>query len=145
MPGEPPLPRLLDRAFKAARAQAQRRLEVHGVHAGQDYLLDVLWEQDGQTVGEIAERLGIEVPTVVRTVQRMEAAGLLRREPDPQDRRRSRIALTAPGRAVEPDVRRALDEVDARATEGFSEEERAQFRSLLERADANLRRDSLAD
>jgi DNA-binding MarR family transcriptional regulator len=133
-----PLPRLLALAFKACRAQVQRRLEAHGMHAGQDYLLDVLSEQDGLSVGEIAERLGVEVPTVVRTVQRMEAAGIVAREPDPRDRRRSRIVLTARGREVEPAVHAALDDVTKTATRGFSREEREQLRSLLERVRANL-------
>jgi DNA-binding MarR family transcriptional regulator len=133
-----PVPRLLAQAFKASRALAQRRLEVHGVHAGQDYLLEALWAQDGQTVGALAERLRVEVPTVVRTVQRMEAAGLVRREPDPADRRRSRIVLTDRGRAVEPDVRAALREVEEIATAGFSDGERRAFRDLLARARENL-------
>jgi DNA-binding MarR family transcriptional regulator len=82
-----PLVRLLAVAFKRSRARVQRELEELGVHAGQEYLLDVLSEEDGLTVGAIAERLGTEVPTVVRTVQRMEAGGLVAREPDPEYRR----------------------------------------------------------
>jgi MarR family transcriptional regulator, organic hydroperoxide resistance regulator len=134
-----PVPRLLAHAFKASRALLQRRLDAHGVHAGQDYLLDALWEQDGLTVGALAERLHVEVPTVVKTVDRMEVAGLVRREADPADRRRSRIRLTDRGRAVVPAVRAALGEVEEIATAGFSDAERQTFRELLERARANLR------
>jgi MarR family transcriptional regulator, organic hydroperoxide resistance regulator len=133
-----PVPRLLAQAFKASRALAQRQLEAHGVHAGQDYLLDALWEQDGLTVGALAERLGVEVPTVVKTVDRMEGAGLVRREVDPADRRRSLILLTDRGRAVEPGVRAALREVEETATAGFSAAERETFRELLKRARENL-------
>ncbi|MEX2195381.1 MAG: MarR family transcriptional regulator [Thermoleophilaceae bacterium] len=134
-----PLPRSLAQAFKAARGQLQRELEPHGVHAGQDYLLEVLWEEDGLGVGAIAERLGIEAPTVVRTVQRMEASGLVRRVRDPHDRRRARVVLTDRGRAVEPAVRRALDAVTRSATRGFSAQERDTLRELLERVRTNLR------
>jgi DNA-binding MarR family transcriptional regulator len=34
------------------------------------------------SIGVIAERMGIEVPTVVRTVRRLEAAGFVSRESD---------------------------------------------------------------
>jgi DNA-binding MarR family transcriptional regulator len=133
-----PLPRLLAQAFKASRGQVQRRLDALGMHAGQDYLVDVLSEHDGLSVGEVAERLGVEVPTVVRTVQRMEAAGIVAREPDPRDRRRSRIVLTKRGREAEPGVHAALDDVTKTATRGFSREETEQLRSLLERVRTNL-------
>jgi MarR family transcriptional regulator, organic hydroperoxide resistance regulator len=133
-----PLLRLLASSFKLTRARLQRELEQYGVHAGQDYLLEVLWEEDGLTVGEIAVRLEIEVPTVVRTVQRMEVSGVVRREPDPADRRRSRIVLTQRGRDLEPVVRGALDAVSDAATHGLTEEQAAQLEELLRRVRANL-------
>jgi DNA-binding MarR family transcriptional regulator len=133
-----PLLRLLAGSFKLSRARLQRELEQHGVHAGQDYLLEVLWVEDGLSVGEIAARLGIEVPTVVRTAQRMEAAGLIRREPDPADRRRSLIVLTERGRELQPVVLDALREVSSTATEGLSAAEREQLLALLTRVRSNL-------
>lgn len=133
-----PLLRLLAGSFKLSRARLQRELEQHGVHAGQDYLLEVLWEEDGLSVGEIAERLRIEVPTVVRTAQRMQAAGIVRRESDPADRRRSRIVLTARGRELEPVVRGALRHVSRAATKGLTAAEREQLLDLLTRVRGNL-------
>jgi MarR family transcriptional regulator, organic hydroperoxide resistance regulator len=133
-----PLLRLLAGSFKLTRARLQRELEQYGVHAGQDYLLETLWEQDGLTVGEIAARLAIEVPTVVRTVQRMEVAGVVRREPDPADRRRSRIVLTQRGRELEPVVRGALCSVSQAATDGLTEAEVEELQALLLRVKRNL-------
>jgi DNA-binding MarR family transcriptional regulator len=137
-PPAAPLLRLLAGSFKLSRAQLQRELEQHGVHAGQDYLLEVLWEEDRLSVGEIAARLGIEVPTVVRTAQRMEGAGIVRREPDPEDRRRSLIVLTDRGRELEPVVLGALRAVSSAATEGLSPAEREQLLALLTRVRSNL-------
>ncbi len=134
-----PLPRLLATAFKAARGDLQRRLEEHGVYAGQDYLLDALAEEDGLTVGALAERLRIEVPTVVKTVQRMEAAGLVRRSPDPADRRRSLVHLTERGRDVLPAVREALAAVSEQGTAGLSDDERAELLRMLGVVSENLR------
>jgi MarR family transcriptional regulator, organic hydroperoxide resistance regulator len=49
-------------------------------------------------VGELAEALGLTVGGTSKIVDRIDGAGLLRREPDPADRRASRIALTDAGR-----------------------------------------------
>jgi DNA-binding MarR family transcriptional regulator len=40
------------------------------------------------TIGEIAERLGLTPGAVTRTIDRLEAAGYVRRDPDPTDRRK---------------------------------------------------------
>jgi MarR family transcriptional regulator, organic hydroperoxide resistance regulator len=135
---EATLIRLLAASFKLSRARLQDELEPHGVHAGQDYLVQVLADEDGLSIGEMASRLAVEVPTVVKTVQRMEAAGIVRREPDPADRRLRRIVLTERGRAVEPLVRAALVDVTSTATTGLSDAERAQLVALLERVRRNL-------
>jgi len=137
-PLSPALVRAVAKAFKAINAKLARRLEPHGVHPGQDYLLDQLWREDGQPVGVLAERIGIEVPTLVRTVTRMEAAGLVRREPDPADGRRVIVRLTARGRELEQVVPAILAEVTALATADMSGDERDQLLRLLRQLRENL-------
>jgi DNA-binding MarR family transcriptional regulator len=50
-------------------------------------------------VGEIARALGLTVGGTSKIVDRLERAGLLRREPDAADRRASRVVLTDVGRS----------------------------------------------
>src|SRR5580693_6439006 len=71
----------------------------HGVHEGQQFVLRSLWAEDGLTPGEVARRLGLATPTVTRATTRMEAAGLLRREPHPSDGRMVKLRLTSRGGA----------------------------------------------
>ena len=137
-PLSPALFRALAKAFKGVNAELGRRLEPHGVHPGQDYVLDELWHQDGQPVGVLAGRIGIEVPTLVRTLTRMEAAGLLRREADPADGRRAIVRLTDRGRELEGVVPGILAEVTERATAGMSEAEAEQLLTLLRELRENL-------
>jgi DNA-binding MarR family transcriptional regulator len=126
-------------AFKAIWAQLARELEAHGLHPGQEHLLKQLWLEDGLSIGVLAERVGIEVPTVVRAVTRMEAAGILRREPDPTDRRRALVLLTDRGRELEQVVPNVLADVDRRATSRLSPEERAELLRLLDEVWAGVR------
>ncbi|QLA14876.1 MarR family winged helix-turn-helix transcriptional regulator [Desulfolutivibrio sulfoxidireducens] len=44
---------------------------------------------------EIADRLFVECPTVVRLLDRLEKLGWVRRDPAPEDRRRNQVRLTA--------------------------------------------------
>ena len=64
-------------------------------------VLSALWEVDGQSVGSIAERLGLDSSNVTPLVKRMEAAGLLSRERNPADERQVVVSLTDPGRDMQ--------------------------------------------
>jgi len=61
----------------------------------------VLWEQDGQSVGSIGERLSLDSATLSPLLRRMERAGLIDRVRDPADERRVTVGLTHEGRAME--------------------------------------------
>ena len=97
----------------------------HGVHEGQQFILRGLWAEDGSSPGEIAKRLGLATSTVTRAATRMEAAGLLRREPHEGDRRLVRLRLTQRGRAIEEVIEREMDQLTARALASFGTADRA--------------------
>ena len=52
------------------------------------------------SVGEIAEAVGVDQPRASRLVQQAFQLGLVRREADPDDARRTRVALTDAGAAL---------------------------------------------
>jgi DNA-binding MarR family transcriptional regulator len=60
--------------------------------------------RDTLSVGEIADVLGIKPHSAVELVDRLEAAALVRRNPDPQDRRRMLVSLTAQAEAQLADL-----------------------------------------
>src|ERR1700751_3159022 len=60
------------------------------------YLVMVLlWERDGQTVGELGARLSLESNTLTPLLKRLEALGHVKRSRDPADERQVRVQLTA--------------------------------------------------
>jgi MarR family transcriptional regulator for hemolysin len=55
---------------------------------------------DAATQSELAERIGVEGPTLVRMLNRLEQEGLVERQDAPSDRRAKIIRLTPKGEAV---------------------------------------------
>ena len=71
----------------------------------------VLWERDGLRVSELGERLFLDSATLTPLLKRLEAAGLVRRNRDPDDERQVRITLTARGRALRAKAEAVPDEI----------------------------------
>ena len=89
-----------------------------GITYTQYIVMMVLWEQDHQPVNDIAKRLLLETNTVTPLIQRMEAEGLVRREKDKADARKTIVSLTPKGQELEE---RAA-EVPSCMTQMFAEE-----------------------
>lgn len=75
-------------------------LDRLGITYPQYLVLHALWESDGRTVGAIAERLSLESSTVTPLVKRLEGAGMVTRERNPDDERQVRVRLTDAGAAM---------------------------------------------
>ncbi|MDV3459067.1 MarR family transcriptional regulator [Sphingomonas sp. HF-S4] len=75
-------------------------LDQLGITYPQYLVLHALWEEDGRTIGAIAERLALESSTVTPLVKRLETAGFVARGRNPQDERQVHVHLTARGKAM---------------------------------------------
>jgi DNA-binding MarR family transcriptional regulator len=117
---------------------ALREIEGYDLRVGQEMLLLQLWEADGITQSQLVERLMVEPPTVTKMLQRLEAAGLVERRPDPDDARVSRVFLTEKGRTLEQAVAVTWDRIELQATAGMTQEERMLLRRLLLQLRQNL-------
>lgn len=83
------------------------------------------------TVSEIGEAIGVDQPRASRLVQQAVDLGLVRREADPDDARRTRIALTDEGRRFAQGVRGERRAALGSALDGFTDDERAELARLL--------------
>lgn len=87
---------------------------------------------------ELAEMLGIEAPTLVGVLSRMERDGWLTREGCDQDRRRKLIRPSTKAESVWGRMVDCCHEVREQATKGFTRQELATLQNLCTRIRENL-------
>lgn len=80
-------------------------LDELGITYPQYLVLNVLWEDDGRSIGAIANRLTLEPSTITPLVKRLEAAALVTRMRDPEDERSVLVSLTERGRELNVESR----------------------------------------
>jgi DNA-binding MarR family transcriptional regulator len=119
------------RIYRLARvAELQRNavLEPHGLQVGDVDVLAALWRSGGGLRPlELRRTMMVGSGTLTARLDRMEAAGLLERRPDPHDRRGRALFLTAAGEQLVPELVVGLLEIENR----FLSELPARTRSRL--------------
>ncbi|HQF30209.1 MAG TPA: MarR family transcriptional regulator [Hyphomicrobiales bacterium] len=128
----------LTQAAKLYRNRAASELSALDVHPGQDALLKVLSEIDGQTMGAIAEALNVRPPTVTKMISRLGAQGFVRRESADRDARLARVYLTEEGRARAEGIADAWKRLERIALVGMTDKDRKKLRKLLKQVETNL-------
>ena len=131
---------LLAQICRLMRARMHALWEEIGLYRGQSGVLFILWEEEGITHSELADRLHVRPATISNMVRRMEKAGFVERRPDQADRRVSRVYLTDAGRAIQDQVKQVWHELETATLAGFSVEERV----LLRRFHLQIRDNILA-
>jgi MarR family transcriptional regulator, transcriptional regulator for hemolysin len=114
-------------------------LAPQGVTYRQSQVLGLLALEGPLAQADLADRMGIEPPTLVGILDRMERDGWIRRVACPDDRRRK---LIHPLKAAEPvwsKITASARRVRARATQGLSSEQLAELRELLALVRKNLK------
>ncbi|XYJ11833.1 MarR family winged helix-turn-helix transcriptional regulator [Telluria sp. B2] len=115
---------LVNRAQKAIARWIEGRPDAwDGISGAQAGLLFVLAARDEAAIGEIAQALDVAPAAVTNLSKRMQAAGLVERVGDALDARMTRLRLTAAGRQAGERAQAVLVQLNARLTDGFSEEE----------------------
>lgn len=91
------LPRLLLQARESVMAHTRPSLRVHNLSDQQWRVLRVLGEHGVVETGRVAREAYILGPSLTGVLSRMERDGLIRRERDPSDQRRTVVEATSKG------------------------------------------------
>ncbi|RRS03320.1 MarR family transcriptional regulator [Aquabacterium soli] len=75
--------------------------------------------------GVLADALGIEAPSIARSVEQLLESGLAERRDDPQDRRAKILNLTPAGHAARDQIEAALDQMRDSVFDGISDKDLA--------------------
>lgn len=129
---------LLGDTSRVLRRRFEQRAQEHGLTSAQWRAIGQLSRSDGLTQVALASRLDIEPMTVCRLIDRMEAAGFVRRMPNPEDKRAKLVCLTDLSRALLDEMREIALQVYEEAFDGFNHEERVALIEGLSRINENL-------
>jgi len=124
----------------ALRRAMAAQLAKEGITLRQWEVLAWISLEGNLSQSELAERLGIEAPTLVGILDRMERDGWLDRFACCEDRRRKRIRPTEKAEALWVRMVDCARRVRSQATEGFSPEELTLFKKMCERIRTNVDR-----
>ena len=129
---------LLHRAAAVWRVRIDERLRPRGMTQATWRTLWALRSAAARySQSDLAVRLGIETPTLVPILDRMETKGLLRREPDEQDRRKKIIVMTAGGEAEAATIEVEILAIRQQMLAGISEHDLQAGLRIFEQIIAN--------
>lgn len=94
-------------------------------------VLTVLHRKPGASQTDICDELQLDRSTVADVCVRMQKAGLVSREPAPEDRRRNVLKLTPAGLEELLRIRPLVDEVQQQLQQNLTVSEKATLRELL--------------
>ena len=129
---------LIARSSRLLTRRGEERFRALGLAIAQMPVLVALKDGNALTQKELAALAQIEPPTMTHLLARMERDGLIRRSPNPHDKRSSLIFLTPSALKKLPEARAVLLEGNTLALQGFTEQEIATLSQLLRRVVANL-------
>ena len=92
---------------------------------------------EGMSQKDLARYMGIEAPTLVRLLDRLELEGLVERRPHPADRRAKAVHLTADAGPVLEQFDEVAKDVRTALLAGIDEADLATCLAVLERIDHN--------
>lgn len=125
----------------AARRVTQmydRHLEPSGLTITQFGLLGHVALMPEVTIGRLAETLAMDPTTLTRNLAPLVTRGMMRSDPDPDDRRVRRLTLTDTGRAALDRALPLWKQAQARLAERLGAEDAHALNALLDRALAHL-------
>lgn len=129
---------LIRRAHQLAVAIFMEEVSPHDVTPVQFAILNALMDDPGEDQVTLAGRVAFDPATSGSVIGRLEAKGWVRREADPQDRRRKLLWVTPAGAKTALAMKRAVAKAQVRIAAPLTQAERQQFAALLDKLVSGL-------
>lgn len=126
------LPRLLLQAREAVMAHTRPSLRAHGLSDQQWRVLRVLGEHGTVETGRVAREAFILGPSLTGVLARMERDGLIQRERDPADQRRTVVSATPRGKRMVKKLSVAIEDHYVAMEQALGAERLGQLYALLD-------------
>ena len=126
------LPRLLLQARESVMAHTRPSLREHALSDQQWRVLRVLGEHGVVETGRVAREAFILGPSLTGVLARMERDGLIRRERDPSDQRRTVVEATAKGLKLVGKLSQTIEAHYAWMEQSLGKQKLAQLYELLD-------------
>jgi MarR family transcriptional regulator, multiple antibiotic resistance protein MarR len=129
--------RLISHVRTAVMEALDRELAPYDISAAQLIVLALLAKGEADSAATLCKGISYDPGAMTRMLDRLEQKGLIRRRPNPEDRRTMNLELTSAGRALYPKLHETKEEVQRRFLRGFSDADVGSLCSLLSRMLAN--------
>jgi DNA-binding MarR family transcriptional regulator len=133
-------PYLMNRIMGRYNAEIRAEMAALGLTTPKMRALAVLSVIDGIPIRQLAVYAVTEQSTLSRALDQLAAEGLIRRAPDPDDSRATRVQITDAGRAAFDALWPHMAAAYARMFRGIPEDERRAFVATLQKIHANIRK-----
>lgn len=127
-------------ASKAFQRALNEEIKPHGITWRQCEVLAYLALAGPLAQAELAERMGIEPPTLVRILDRMQRDGFIFRKLCPEDRRKKLVTPAPAAQPVWSKIAECAKRVRSQAIRGLSPTEVTQLKRMLHTVEQNLNR-----
>jgi MarR family transcriptional regulator, organic hydroperoxide resistance regulator len=115
------------------RDNLDKLMKEIGLHGGQIFVLNSLWNNDGQSQAELVKQLNVSAPTVYNMVVRLAETGFVEIIKDENDARIMRVYLTDKGREIKSQVFEQWAKLEDQTFANLTEPEKMMFTMLLQK------------
>lgn len=124
---------LLSTAQQALKDYTNKTLAVRGgtVTLAQAAILFLLTEKDRRYMSEMGQVIGVDNSAMTRLVDRLEKAGMVKRRPDPENRRAIAVVLTSAGRREAAAALAVIKGINEEIKKGYLPDEVDAFKKIL--------------
>jgi DNA-binding MarR family transcriptional regulator len=122
---------LLAQANREINRQLETRLRTEGVPVEQWRVLTILSDGKGHSMGDLADAVLLNHPTLTKMIDRMVSDSLVYRVPDPDDRRKVVMLLSDRGKALSRRLNSLARSQEAHIVESYGDRATTELKRLL--------------